>query len=91
MSSRAAQTHRLEVLSAVVHGCSFRNWAEDADLLPSCPEPVSGWFVVRLMRTGVTGRAGLYPDSPTDLTTLAAKGYDEWALWRVDPFAEDPR
>ncbi len=92
--SRAAETHRLEGLSVAIHGRSFRNRAEDADLVPSYPEPVPGWFNIGLLHTSLTGRAGHDPYAPTDLATLVAKGYDYWALGHVharEVVAESPR
>jgi DNA repair exonuclease SbcCD nuclease subunit len=93
-SSRMAETHRVERLSVAIHGRSFRNRAEDADLVPSYPDPVSGWFNIGLLHTSLTGRAGHDPYAPTDLATLAAKGYDYWALGHVharEVVAESPR
>jgi exonuclease SbcD len=93
-SSRMAETHRVEGLSVAIHGRSFRNRAEDADLVPSYPDPVPGWFNIGLLHTSLTGRAGHDPYAPTDLATLAAKGYDYWALGHVharEVVAESPR
>jgi len=82
-SSRTAQTHRLEGLSVAIHGRSFRDRAEDADLVPSYPDPVPGWFNIGLLHTSLTGRAGHDPYAPTDIATLVGKGYDYWALGHV--------
>jgi DNA repair protein SbcD/Mre11 len=93
-SSRKAQTHRLEGLSVAIHGRSFRDRAEDADLVPSYPDPVPGWLNIGLLHTSLTGRAGHDLYAPTDLGTLVAKGYDYWALGHVharEVVAESPR
>jgi DNA repair protein SbcD/Mre11 len=93
-SSRSAQTLRLEKQSVAIHGRSFRNRAEDADLVPSYPDPVPGWFNIGLLHTSLTGRTGHDPYAPTDLATLVAKGYDYWALGHVhtrEVVAESPR
>ena len=93
-SSRAAQTERLDGLACAIHGRSFRDRVEDADLVPSYPDPVPGWFNIGLLHTSLTGRAGHDPYAPTDLAALTAKGYDYWALGHVharELVAESPR
>ena len=93
-SSRAAQTERLDGLACAIHGRSFRDRVEDADLVPSYPDPVPGWFNIGLLHTSLTGRAGHDPYAPTDLAALTAKGYDYWALGHVharELVADSPR
>lgn len=92
--SRAAHTERLDTLACAIHGRSFRDRAEDADLVPSYPDPVPGYFNIGLLHTSLTGRTGHDPYAPTDLATLVAKGYDYWALGHVharELVAESPR
>lgn len=93
-SSRAAETVRLDELSAAVHGRSFPNRRVTEDLVPTYPEPVSGFFNIGLLHTSLTGRQGHDTYAPTDLATLNAKGYDYWALGHVharEVISERPR
>ncbi len=82
-ASRSAQTERLDDLSAAIHGRSFRDRAEDADLVPSYPDPLPGMFNIGLLHTSLSGRPGHDTYAPTDVATLVAKGYDYWALGHV--------
>lgn len=82
-SSRTAQTERLDGLSVAVHGRSFRGRIEDEDLVPSYPGPVAGYFNIGLLHTSLNGRPGHDRYAPTDAATLAAKGYDYWALGHI--------
>jgi DNA repair exonuclease SbcCD nuclease subunit len=93
-SSRTAETIRIDALSVAVHGRSFPARAVDEDLVPSYPEPVPGFFNIGMLHTSLNGRAGHDPYAPTDVATLAAKGYDYWALGHVharELVSETPR
>jgi len=83
LSSRAAQTIRLDDLSVAIHGRSFPEREVNEDLVPTYPPPVTGCFNIGLLHTSLTGRAGHDTYAPTDLPTLLAKGYDYWALGHV--------
>ncbi len=82
-SSRSAETVRIDALAIAVHGRSFPDRAVDEDLVPSYPAPVPGFFNIGLLHTSLSGRAGHDTYAPTDVATLAAKGYDYWALGHV--------
>ncbi len=82
-SSRGAETRRLDDLSVAIYGRSFRDRAEDADLVPSYPDPLPGFFNIGLLHTSLSGRSGHDTYAPTTVATLAAKGYDYWALGHV--------
>ncbi len=93
-SSRTAQTFRIEELSVAIHGRSFPDRAVDEDLVPSYPPPVPDFFNIGMLHTSLNGRPGHDPYAPTDLATLAAKGYDYWALGHVharEVVSEAPR
>jgi exonuclease SbcD len=79
-SSRTAETVRIEELSVAIHGRSFPELVVGEDLIPSYPQPFPGAFNIGMLHTSLTGRPGHDPYAPTDLATLAAKGYDYWAL-----------
>ena len=81
--SRGAETRRLDDLAVAIHGRSFRDRAEDADLVPSYPDPLPGFFNIGLLHTSLSGRPGHDTYAPTTIDTLAAKGYDYWALGHV--------
>ncbi len=82
-SSRTAQTVRIDELSVAIHGRSFPDRAVDEDLVPSYPAPVPDFFNIGMLHTSLNGRVGHDTYAPTDLATLAAKGYDYWALGHV--------
>ena len=93
-SSRAAHTIRIDELGVAIHGRSFPDRAVDEDLVPSYPAPVADCFNIGMLHTSLNGRPGHDPYAPTDLATLAAKGYDYWALGHVharEVVAEAPR
>jgi DNA repair exonuclease SbcCD nuclease subunit len=82
-SSRTAQTVQLDGLSVAIHGRSFRERAEDDDLVPTYPPSVPGCFNIGMLHTSLSGRPGHDTYAPTDVATLTAKGYDYWALGHI--------
>ncbi len=82
-SSRAAQTVRIDTLNVAIHGRSFPERKVTEDLVPSYPAPLPGLFNIGLLHTSLNGRPGHDTYAPTDVATLAAKGYDYWALGHV--------
>ena len=82
-SSRAAHTVRIEELGVAIHGRSFPERKVTEDLVPAYPPPVQGLFNIGLLHTSLNGRPGHDTYAPTDVATLAAKGYDYWALGHV--------
>lgn len=93
-SSRSAHTVRLDELAVAIHGRSFPERVVAEDLVPAYPPPVAGCFNIGLLHTSLSGRPRHDPYAPTDIATLAAKGYDYWALGHVharEVVAETPR
>ncbi|MBT6275768.1 MAG: DNA repair exonuclease [Chromatiales bacterium] len=92
--SRRAETVRLDDLAVAVHGRSFPNRAVDEDFVPNYPDAISGYFNIGVLHTSLNGRVGHDPYAPTDVATLATKGYDYWALGHVharERVSESPR
>jgi len=92
--SRSAQTVRLDDLGVAIHGRSFPDRAVVEDLVPSYPPAVAGLVNIGMLHTSLNGRAGHDPYAPTDVQTLAGKGYDYWALGHVharEVLSESPR
>ncbi|MFP4683783.1 MAG: exonuclease SbcCD subunit D [Ectothiorhodospira sp.] len=82
-SSRRPETHRLDPLQVAIHGRSFPDRAVEEDWVPDYPDPVPGYFNIGLLHTSLGGRPGHDRYAPTDASTLAARGYDYWALGHV--------
>ncbi|MBK1690759.1 metallophosphoesterase family protein [Ectothiorhodospira mobilis] len=82
-SSRRPETHRLDPLQVALHGRSFPDRAVEEDWVPAYPDPVPGYFNIGLLHTSLGGRPGHDRYAPTDAATLAARGYDYWALGHV--------
>jgi DNA repair exonuclease SbcCD nuclease subunit len=76
-------TRVFEDLGVAVHGQSFAERAVREDLASRYPEPVRGAFNVGLLHTSVTGRPGHDDYAPCTADTLAARGYDYFALGHV--------
>ncbi len=70
-------------LGMAVHGQGFATRAVTDDLAASYPEPVEGLLNVGVLHTSMDGREGHEPYAPTTKATLAARGYDYWALGHV--------
>ncbi|MDX8405246.1 MAG: DNA repair exonuclease [Mariprofundus sp.] len=82
-SSRSSGSVTLDGFSVAVHGRSFPNRAVDEDLVPDYPDPVPGYFNIGLLHTSLAGGSGHDTYAPTDVATLASKGYDYWALGHI--------
>lgn len=83
LSAKRPQTHIIEALSLAVHGQGFATAAVTDDLSSSYPEPIGGVLNIGLLHTALSGRRGHAPYAPCDVRSLAARGYDYWALGHV--------
>ncbi|MBP7866336.1 MAG: DNA repair exonuclease [Acidobacteria bacterium] len=76
-------TVRFEDLQAAVHGRSFAERVETANLAASYPPPVAGWFNIGVLHTSAEGVAGHDTAAPCSVRGLAGHGYDYWALGHI--------
>ena len=80
-------------LGIAVHGQGYPNREVLTDLSAAYPEPIAGLLNVGVLHTALTGRDGHASYAPCSQGTLAARGYDYWALGHVhtaDVVGEDP-
>jgi len=82
-SSRKAETFRIDDLKVALHGRSFKVAATKENLLPSYPEPISGWFNIGVLHTALEGNTEHAHYAPCSIGELQAKGYRYWALGHV--------
>ena len=92
-SSRKAETFRLVDLQVALHGRSFRERAEEENLVSTYPEPVPGWLNIGVLHTSLEGNSEHAAYAPCSPAELQAKGYQYWALGHVHEHrvvSEDP-
>jgi DNA repair exonuclease SbcCD nuclease subunit len=82
-SAESPQIHTLENPRVAIHGQSFATRAVTENLAAAYPAPVPGVFNIGMLHTALDGRAGHDPYAPCTLESLAALGYDYWALGHV--------
>lgn len=83
LSHQQVESRVFPSLGIAVHGQSFANQAETADLSAQYPNATSGMFNLGLLHTCLTGSDGHANYAPTSPAKLTAKGYDYWALGHV--------
>ena len=83
LPARKPATIRLDELGAALHGQSFAQRAETANLARAYPEPVDGAFNIGVLHTALDGRGGHETYAPCTLPDLIGRGYDYWALGHV--------
>jgi DNA repair exonuclease SbcCD nuclease subunit len=83
LDSRRPVTLTLETHGVAIHGQSFATRAVTDDLAARYPAPRPGVFNIGLLHTCADGRPGHDPYAPCTVASLAAKGYDYWALGHV--------
>lgn len=86
-SDRVAQTHRIDDLEVAIHGRSFANRHVSEDMTPNYPDHVTGYFNIGVLHTSLAGYVEHEVYAPCSLDTLAAKGYNYWALGHVHEHA----
>ena len=93
LSAKKPETAIFEDLGVAVHGRSFAERAVTEDLSLDYPRRVDGAFNVGLLHTSADGRPGHEPYAPCTVASLAARGYEYWALGHVhqrEVLARDP-
>lgn len=83
LSSKRAETVRLESLGVSIHGRSFGSRAETDNLAAGYPHADAGMFNLGLLHTSLTGAEGHEPYAPCTPHQLADKDYDYWALGHI--------
>ena len=82
-SSRKADTFRIDALKVALNGRSFKVVATTDNLVPSYPDPVSGWLNLGVLHTALEGKTEHAKYAPCTVAELQAKGYQYWALGHV--------
>lgn len=83
LSTDDPETVEWDDLGVAVHGQGFKRQAVTEDLSRNYPNPIPGYFNIGVLHTCATGREGHEHYAPCDVSYLAAKGYDYWALGHV--------
>jgi DNA repair exonuclease SbcCD nuclease subunit len=83
LSSRTAETVRLDEWGVAVHGRSFPDRAVPEDFSADYPQPVPGMLNIGLLHTSAEGSAEHETYAPCRIEALVNKGYDYWALGHV--------
>ncbi|MEI6558835.1 MAG: DNA repair exonuclease [Rhodospirillaceae bacterium] len=81
--ARKAETLVWDDLGVALHGRSFGQGHESANLARDYPPARPGLFNIGLLHTAATGRPGHEGYAPCSLEDLVARGYDYWALGHV--------
>lgn len=77
------ETMRIESINVAIHGQSFREKNTTLDLAGMYPAAVPGAFNIGLLHTCLEGDERHYAYAPASVASLAAKGYQYWALGHV--------
>ena len=83
LSSRKAETIRLDNCSVVIHGRSFGTQHVDKNITVEFGAAEKGMFNIGLLHTSLDGREGHAPYAPCKIDDLRSKGYQYWALGHV--------
>ena len=83
LSEERVDLHRLDSLGIAIHGQSYRQRDETANLAERYPGPLSGMFNLGLLHTGLSGLPGHASYAPCTPGQLADKAYDYWALGHI--------
>ena len=93
LSTRNAETIKLDDLAVVIHGRSFGPQHVDENLAATFSTGEKGMFNIGLLHTSLNGREGHAVYAPCTVNDLRSKGYQYWALGHVHQqefVSEDP-
>jgi DNA repair exonuclease SbcCD nuclease subunit len=83
LGTKRPESCLIESLQVAVHGQGFATPAVTEDLTEQYPAPHAGALNIGLLHTALGGRHGHASYAPCDVSALAARGYDYWALGHV--------
>ncbi len=93
LSTRNAETIKLNDLAVAIHGRSFGTQHVDENLAVTFNKAEKGMFNIGLLHTSLNGREGHAVYAPCTVNDLRSKGYQYWALGHVHQqefVSEDP-
>jgi len=93
LSTKKAETIKLDDLAVAIHGRSFGTQHVDENLAVTFNEEEKGMFNIGVLHTSLNGREGHAVYAPCTVNDLRSKGYQYWALGHVHQqefVSEDP-
>ena len=93
LSTKRAETIKLDDLGVAIHGRSFGSQHVNENLAATFDTAEKGMFNIGLLHTSLNGREGHAVYAPCTVNDLVSKGYQYWALGHVHQqefVSEDP-
>ena len=86
--SNKPKTFQIDNLRVAIHGRSFPDRAVTENYALSYPEPIPGRFNIGVLHTSCDGRPNHDSYAPCDVTDLARRNYQYWALGHIHEYEE---